>query len=652
MSNNFIKFFQLIVLLMISSFINTRAQDEIICDDGGCSIPPTMDVLYYGGGGNYTSFELAPQNGDIEVISTPGQRPESIRANIPFRDSEGHDIDINLMGSSNYDAGSVFLVSDIIDRIDLMLAGTIGEPGMSSTDLCGQNFITGVYGTDARDWFNARRDSDTSLVNRCDEVDIQWINENKFLCPTGYQESPFPDVPVTRFQARRQCQGVISRTRCVQRSYNIECRSNRVRKGCCDSINYTWDYVGADGDLTPTYVNSFCNPTLCEQLGESDWFRSGDIHFVTFRAWEHEILSVSPENLCRNKKNELEKPHVRFNVFEHEVEGDTNSPLIEVEYEEGTSDVRFFSAPAGPLDDNGYFLVPVPDVVYFPNHDDPHDFDFSNMRVKIHKNLSTIEVSNCFGLDGSAYTDRECLRTVPGSARPGGLVISYIDKMGVESNKLHIDVGASNSRICTMIGYRVEGGQPFMGSVYTLGEGLRWDEINGQRLGSSLPIARQSGRFGWRALTHNDIELMKENFYMDGYVITGVKPDAPFVTIEGNQIKSKTYTYTWGNNGVGTRAYFGSSYRARIGSFYLCNNSCFQAQGYWRYSESYCSLGSRCKGAGGGRCIKTYYHGSLPLRIPPLPQGRDDCEYYNGAPHAAFGNHPEVRGFPYTGGCE
>lgn len=572
------KKFLLFLLFMQLFAMEAFGQSDISCGEGNCNIPPSTDVQYTGGGSNYTSFDLVPLSEDVNITTDEGDRPENTRASAQFNSLHSESFNADLSGQDEGDAGSIFLVTDIVDQITLMLDGAMGDAGMSSSEICGENFMTGVYGTDAQTYFNNRRAADPELSNECDLEDIEWVNSNKFMCPGGFEESPTANVDVTRYQARRQCQGNIQTTRCVKRSYTVSCESNRIMDRCCDEAPYSWDDKQGDGTLTPPYSNATCNPTKCSQLGESTWYESGEVAKLEFEAWEHEIISMAPDELCKLKKNQLEKPLVYYSTTVREIEGDENSPLVpgpDVNYTETLT-----------LDNDGNFVIPIPDVVNFPNSDTPNTLSASDVRVKIHKNESTLEVANCFGLDGSDLTDRECERVHPGEAANNGLVISFLNKLGVESNKLYISVQSSSKRNCSLVAQE---------KSYTFYFSNRID-ANG------YSVAEKRGQ-----------NYNKKKFYVNGNFWGGAF-DGSYMT--GRWMPGENLYYVDGTPLRLTRI-----------NYWNCDYGCAgQYQRGW-IPTSWSGNDYRTTGI----CMRKYYHGSRPSRVRIGDYGESDYYWDRGS---------------------
>jgi hypothetical protein len=617
-----------LLLILITQFIVLVAlgQDEISCGEGSCNIPPSLDVQNTSGGSNYTSFDLVPLSQDVDIIVDDGDRPENTRAAVDFNSRYVESFNVDLSGQAEGDAGSIFIVTDIADQINLMLSGATGNPGMSSSQICGENFLSGAYGVAAQTFFNNRIISDTDLSNDCDLTDIEYIDDNEFSCPSGFSENLSPNVNVERFQSRRQCQGNFQQTRCVRRSYTIACESNRVMDRCCDEGNYQWSDKQGDGKLTAPYSGATCNPIKCSPLGSSDWYESGEVAVLNFEAWESEVLNTTPDELCKIKKEALPKPSVFYSTMVHQIEGDTDSPLVPGPNINYTEEL--------PLDGNGNFLVPIPDVASFPNNDTTSSLPATEVFVKIHKDESTLAVSNCFGLDGSNLTDRECTRNNPGPAVSNGLVISFMDKFGVASNKIYVNVASSSSTQCSLITFNHNWTNYFSNRVtdngYTVGSNWRmpsywgglWESwMEGRMYPGRRSYYKEELGDSWTSTNGNPPYDSYECYGSDGPCCASGYESTRMINNQWRCVDTPEYKVQ----------------RVTIINRWVCG-SCRSCNGMYLDATGQSGLDYLYSGI----CMRRYYHGSAPSRVKIGQYQESDYSWNRGSCRRTRGNMPPL----------
>ena len=217
----------LIFILFLLNF-NIYAQDkEIICAEDNCvpNFQPEeqFEKVYYSAidaGENNEEFISV----DSEINASPRSLRMSVNQNDNYTDVEAN---INLSPKTDeFDAGEFIFLSDFLKKLNLVLDGYQGSFGKPATQICAENYLNGNYGVIAREEFNAKRISNSTIpTNRCVYSDVDYLQKNEFQCDEGYQEIAYdnPTITVRRLKGKAKCLGVGFQDLCLSKSVEVTC---------------------------------------------------------------------------------------------------------------------------------------------------------------------------------------------------------------------------------------------------------------------------------------------------------------------------------------------------------------------------------------------------------------------------------------------
>jgi hypothetical protein len=189
----------------------------------------------------YTSFDFGPQTKDVEIVVPNNQRPKNLRMNINLGEFPGKSLTVDLSSqdeSSN--SGEVILLADNIDNLNVILNGYNGERGKDATEICAERFKDGTFGANALAFFNNRRSTQNSSAdpNRCDSIDINFLEEFNFFCQDpsfNTLEGSQPTIEIARIRRKARCSAVLVRDECLKRKRTINCRYRQWGTFCSGS---------------------------------------------------------------------------------------------------------------------------------------------------------------------------------------------------------------------------------------------------------------------------------------------------------------------------------------------------------------------------------------------------------------------------------
>lgn len=286
------------ILILFSNLI--YAQSTIECSSGSCVIPNELNLKGTGGDSDFSSFDIFPNSEDIQVITPLQGIPRSARMRILNNSPIGNNLSINLSSTrGDADSGDSILTGDIFDNLSIILDGSSGLDGEDSSFICAENFKNGVFGQNARDAFEQRRDQDQNLSdNVCDNEDIDYLRDNTFSCPSGSELTNTTIIDVEQIVKKRKCSAVGSRSRCLRRRMELTCNLNQRHGGtnkCCND--------GSASSSTraqpwrPTPINWNCNPSACNTTF------SGASREYTVDVWEDEYWQLNSSEACTQYLN-------------------------------------------------------------------------------------------------------------------------------------------------------------------------------------------------------------------------------------------------------------------------------------------------------------------------------------------------------------
>jgi hypothetical protein len=174
-----------------------------------------------------TIIDLGKNNEDnIEINLPENQDPRSLVLVLENNSVVGRNLNVELNSKmKEKDTANFILVGDIFNELNLNLNGFDGAVGEDASAICAGRFLDGTYGDSSRNFYLARRNNDETLdMNRCDDIDVQHIQESKFSCQElGFENRDFPTVEVERVKYKQRCIGTSIRYRCLQRKVKIRC---------------------------------------------------------------------------------------------------------------------------------------------------------------------------------------------------------------------------------------------------------------------------------------------------------------------------------------------------------------------------------------------------------------------------------------------
>lgn len=218
---------KLFFILFLLNF-NIYAQDiEIICAEDNCvpNFQPEeqFEKVYY------SAIDAGENNEDfIQVDSEINSAPRSLRMSVNQNDNYTNvEANINLSPKTDeFDAADFIFLSDFLKNINLVLDGYQGSFGEPATQICAENYLNGNYGVIAREEFNAKRISNSTIpTNRCVYSDVDYLQKNEFQCDEGYQEIAYdnPSITVRRLKGKAKCLGVGFQDLCLSKSVEVTC---------------------------------------------------------------------------------------------------------------------------------------------------------------------------------------------------------------------------------------------------------------------------------------------------------------------------------------------------------------------------------------------------------------------------------------------
>lgn len=230
-----------VINLLISILLNislAAAEDSapiktITCGFGQCA--PSFTANLYLEQSARTIIDVGSQNNaTIQAVLPENQDPRNLVLSVNNNSIIGQDIVINLNSKKvEKHSGNFTLIGDIFKNVSINLDGYNGETGKDASILCADKFKNGNYGEDSKGYFLNRRTSNPNLnPNRCDNQDVQHLQETKFQCQNpGYSLSEFETVNVNRIKFKQRCIGTSIRYKCLQRKVQLKCEWAGLARG-------------------------------------------------------------------------------------------------------------------------------------------------------------------------------------------------------------------------------------------------------------------------------------------------------------------------------------------------------------------------------------------------------------------------------------
>lgn len=292
-----------LILILIS--FNSLAQDNILCENGSCNYDPDLTIQNDSDGASYTEFEIDSPTDAITISSTVGESPRDVRFSINQNTLEGQDLSINLSSFKSYnDSGEVVVFASAIDNLNIVLNGNNGSDSPTAAKLCAQKVLNGDFGTDVTTIFNNNRIADPTLpLDECVAKDLEDVRDQKFSCDGAFSEVATSNLTATRWEKRKQCEGLAQRKMCVKKTMDVTCRwlGEKITSTaglCCDGSDPSVGEKKPLGGGVSGVGDWQCNPSLCD-TEHSGW----NISFPTYRLDESYVTlrrdsGMSDENIC------------------------------------------------------------------------------------------------------------------------------------------------------------------------------------------------------------------------------------------------------------------------------------------------------------------------------------------------------------------
>jgi hypothetical protein len=429
----------LAVLFLIS--LSTNALD-IECSNNTCTYDALLNPNQIGGTTEYESFSLPANANDLNIYTDTGEPPRSVRVDIDNVGTSGKNLTVNLSSTINQDAGDIFLTGDIFSTLNLNLDGAQGINGSSSSKLCSDNFKNGNYGTDAQTYFNQRRiDNPPLSADICDITDIEWVRDNKFACPSGYNEIGTSTTVIERIPFKRDCSGLTQFTRCVKRTYDVQCSSivSASAETCCDQYaggitRSAYMYPPLTGKSGSNFIcdNTKCGDSVGSSVPYDGIFDTGNVFNFTERMSERTLRDLGNAGACSKAINDSAAgPEITYY--------DLNSdPVLSKSIVRLSATQVFLDLPT-IIDTGNGGVEWIVEQIYEPNGfytSPPNQNNYSNW-----PKAGEYKINNCLGLGSSSAFDMLCdINNSPAFT----VYLRAIDSKGKLSNRVTINVSAGS----------------------------------------------------------------------------------------------------------------------------------------------------------------------------------------------------------------
>ena len=397
---------KLLTFMTIILYMATTSS-QVVCNDIDC----VGEEITFDREGNKLEIDLhANKTETVTNQSTNEAMNLIIKSNDLSSENTSRKLNLTIQGTtlnSNYGSPYHTLLSEISGYLSITLDGRSGDLGKNSDQICAENFVAGMFGQDAKDFFEDRRISNNSLSsNVCTSEDILFL-ESRFSCDEGETFSNRADIEVARTAERRMCSGTFRRAVCLKRRATLNCKTLLAGNNCCT------ENPVAMSPATGSYYGSLdswsCDPALCQVVEGKSYnglFKSYEINY-----WEHQLENIDLNNECSE-------------VYENSNE--TTSLVISWEdptINDGT--ILNLRDEFGTIFRDGQSFQ-IPNIVVTGSQ---------NYTIGIES--SSVEVTDCLGLNGSLKTSTLCTKTV--KSEESEITLFVISEAGIRSeNELSI----------------------------------------------------------------------------------------------------------------------------------------------------------------------------------------------------------------------
>jgi hypothetical protein len=251
-----------------SSVIPTISLD---CSNTTCLPNFTPQTKHDGSAnGGYTAVDVGQNTSNINVFVDTAQTPRNLRLNVfngafpNGSQNPGYNFTANLSSStSSSNAGSLILLGDNFNNLDIDLNGYNGSAGQSASAICAVNFLSGSYGADALNFFTTLRTNNPSISSSaCVQDDINYLQNNKFQCDSGFTQiytgnSSVYSVTVEQIPTINRCQASLTYDICLRRMDQVSCEW-AIYNG---NANFTADLTnGSANVINASTITGTLNP--------------------------------------------------------------------------------------------------------------------------------------------------------------------------------------------------------------------------------------------------------------------------------------------------------------------------------------------------------------------------------------------------------
>lgn len=413
----------LIVLSLTGSM--TLAQEQIQCSNvscGGDSIVEqvlSLGEIFLNSDSTELSYVIERERGTMKGSS-----------HIFLENDNGDPIDLLFEGSdilSKTGASNLSLYSNIFGDINVSSNGADGERGLDLDELCYQSIEDLTLGQSVKDYFDNSRAADATLPkDRCVQQDIDYI-DGQFSCPENYQRDDSQTLSYSTIPKMRKCTGIESRSKCVQRTYDLTCTTKFTLdyNQCCDD-DFPSDGRSSGSSVifsSDTGVLS-CNPSSCKQESQTQ-FDSGFADSVVQRYTEAELDNLGREGLCEKLVQDRGELKLKINNSYSVASSSSLESYSSMTTSYGSLSIEIEGADLSDI--VGYEiknLTPVTHQIYF-------------------QTAKGFYLNDCFMLNGSASDDGSCRRTTGPS---NTFQILAVDRYGRKSNSVDVTFGTTGRR--------------------------------------------------------------------------------------------------------------------------------------------------------------------------------------------------------------
>lgn len=272
------------VMFLLFFFSNFSYADDIGTKNITCGFQqcnPDFTPATYLEQVDKTIIDIGKGNEDnIEITLPSNQEPRSLVLILENNSIVGRNLNANLNSKlKEKDTGNFTIIGDIFNELNINLNGFDGSTGEDASVLCAQRFLDGTYGDSSKNFYLARRNNDENLdMNRCDDIDVQHIQESKFTCQQpDFQTRDFPTVDVQRVKYKQRCIGTSIRYRCLQRKVRLKCEWASIALGyrsVSKYENYPCSSGGSTNNSNYKWGGGNCKynySTSCWRGGDLSW---------------------------------------------------------------------------------------------------------------------------------------------------------------------------------------------------------------------------------------------------------------------------------------------------------------------------------------------------------------------------------------------